>query len=106
VNRTITLKLSTLLTIAGILLGAAGGWLARRDVQIITQDGLVRDVGALKLESARTNAYMRSMHLWAVRLSVRNDWPEPPEPEAFLPIEMRHEALGFIAPALAAAPHP
>lgn len=82
--RSITLKLSTILTIIGMLCGAVGGYLIRRDIQVVTQATLARDVSDLKMESARTNAYVRSMHLWAVRLSVRNGWPEPPAPERFL----------------------
>lgn len=83
-GRTITLKLGTLLTVIGILCGVVGGWLVRRDVQIVTQANVVSDISLLKLESERTNAYTRSLHLWAVRISIKNGWPEPPAPEEFL----------------------
>lgn len=101
-DRTITLKLGTILTIVGILCGLVGGYLVRRDVQIVTQTNLVNDVSGLKLQSDRTNAYVRSMHLWAVRVSVRNGWPEPPAPERFL--EQSESTIGLIPEALAEEP--
>lgn len=100
-NRTVTLRLGTLIWLVGIVMGGLGGFLVRHDVQVVTQAGLRSDVDSIKLQGERTNAYVRSIYMWAVRVSNRNGWQEPmPADEMLLPMKNR-EGVEVITPALA-----
>ena len=91
-GRTITLRLGTLLTIAGIAAGALGGYLLRRDIQTVNQTGvraqlatLNGQVTSMANEIALARAYLGSLREWAIRVSATEGWPEPRPTGSFLP---------------------
>jgi hypothetical protein len=92
VNRTITLRLGTLLALAGAVSGLFSGYLIRRDVQTVNQAEVRQqlvtiqmDLASLKNEVAFARAYLGSIKEWAIRVSAKNGWPEPKAPGQFLP---------------------
>jgi len=76
----------------GIILGLAGGWLARRDYQIVTDErvqtrlaAMENALGAMRMQADRSHAYQIASYVWAVKVAQKLDWPSPPEPQFYLP---------------------
>lgn len=89
-NRTITLRLGTLLTLAGIVSGAVGGYLVRHDVQTVTMANVSNDLVTLKNESALTHAYTAALYYWAIKTSAKQGIDPPADPKNFLPLDFIH----------------